>query len=158
MKNIILKFVLVVFLVVFIAGNAQSQETPKWITTFENQNATNTWLCFSKTIDLDKTPESAKTRIAVDSKYWLWINGEMVIFEGGVKRGPNPKDTYFDEIDLAGYLKKGKNTIAILLWYFGKEGFSYNPSGKAALFFDCNIDNTAMLYSCLLYTSDAADD
>ena len=147
MKNIILKFVLVVFLVVFIAGNAQSQETPKWITTFENQNATNTWLCFSKTIDLDKTPESAKTRIAVDSKYWLWINGEMVIFEGGVKRGHNPKDTYFDEIDLAGYLKKGKNTIAILLWYFGKEGFSYNPSGKAALFFDCNIDNTAMLYS-----------
>ena len=58
-----------------------------------------------------------------------------------------PRDTYFDEIDLAGYLKKGKNTIAILLWYFGKEGFSYNPSGKAALFFDCNIDNTAMLYS-----------
>ena len=44
----------------------------------------------------------------------------MVVFEGGLKRGPNPEDTYCDEVDLAPYLKKGKNQVAVLVWYFGK--------------------------------------
>ena len=45
-------------------------------------------------------------RIACDSKYWLWINGDLVVFEGQLKRGPTPSDTYFDEIDLSQKLKK----------------------------------------------------
>ena len=120
---------------------------PQWITAAENQSATNTWLCFRKKITLAKCPTTAPVRIAADSKYWLRINGEMVVFEGGVKRGPNPSDTYYDRIDIAPYLKAGENTIAVLVWYFGKEGFSYNPSGKAALFFDCMINDSVTLYS-----------
>src|SRR5690606_21757966 len=97
----------------------------------------NTWIAFRKKITLTEKPAHALTRIAADSKYWLWINGKMVVFEGGLKRGPTPEDTYFDEVDIGPYLKKGDNTIAIQLWYFGKEGFSHKSSGKAGLLVDC---------------------
>ncbi len=108
-----------------------------WITAFESQSVTNSWHAFRKTVSLETKPSTAVVKIAVDSKYWLWINGKIVVFEGGLKRGPNPKDTYYDEIDIAPFLEKGQNVIAILSWYFGKDGFSHNSSGKAGLIFDC---------------------
>jgi len=117
----------------------------QWITATQSQSATNTWISFRKEINLDAPPDSAITRIAVDSKYWLWINGEMVVFEGGLKRGPNPQDTYYDEIDIAPYLKKGRNTIAVLVWYFGKNGFSHNSSGQAGMVFEADIPGQPIL-------------
>lgn len=121
-------------LLFFLPGTLFAQA--KWITTGEQEaNKPNSWTAFRKDITLDKVPSTAITQIAADTKYWLWINGEMVVFEGGLKRGPNPNDTYYDEIDLSSYLKKGKNQIALLLWYFGKEGYSHKDSGKAGLIF-----------------------
>ena len=107
----------------------------KWIAP-SDANHPNTWMTFRKDIILPKRPEKAVAQIAVDSKYWLWINGQLAVFEGGVKRGPTPKDTYYDEVDLAPFLQKGKNQIAILVWYFGKEGFSHKSSGQAGLLFN----------------------
>ncbi|WP_170234746.1 alpha-L-rhamnosidase-related protein [Chryseobacterium hagamense] len=86
---------------------------------------------------MKKLPEKAWAKIAVDSKYWLWINGKMVIFEGGLKRGPDPRNTYYDTVDLSAYLTKGNNTIAVLAWYFGKQGFSHVDSGKFGFLFEC---------------------
>ncbi len=97
----------------------------------------NQWLAFRRDVTLDAAPSSAKARIAVDSKYWLWVNGRSVVFEGGLKKGPNPRDSYFDEVELAPYLQKGENRIALLLWYFGKDGFSHLGSGQPQLWFDC---------------------
>ena len=105
----------------------------------------NQWTCFRTAIDLEKAPTSAIARIAADSKYWLWINGELAVFEGQLKRGPTPSDTYFDRVDLTKFLHKGKNTIAILLWYFGKEGFSHKSSGQSGLVFDAQIDGNPVL-------------
>jgi hypothetical protein len=96
----------------------------------------NLWTCFRKEFTLAGKPKSAVARIAVDSKYWLWVNGVMVVREGALKRGPTPTDTFFDEVDLAPYLKQGANTVAILAWYFGKEGFSHKSSGKSGLLFE----------------------
>ena len=100
-------------------------------------DAPNKWIAFRKDFTLKNVPKSVPARIAVDSKYWLWINGEMVVFEGQLKRGPNPSDSYFDEVDLAPYLKRGENKLALLLWYFGKDGFSHKGSGEAQLWFSC---------------------
>lgn len=100
-------------------------------------DAPNKWIAFRKDFNLKSIPGSVPARIAVDSKYWLWINGEMVVFEGQLKRGPNPSDSYFDEVDLAPYLKRGENKLALLLWYFGKDGFSHKGSGEAQLWFSC---------------------
>ena len=97
----------------------------------------NQWIAFRKDIDIKKVPKKALARIACDSKYWLWINGKIVVFEGGLKRGPNRTDSYCDEVDISRSLRKGKNSIALLLWYFGKSGFSHVDSGQAQLIFDC---------------------
>ncbi len=117
----------------------------QWITAFENQSETNTWIAFRKEFDVQELPAVAPARIAVDSKYWLWINGEMVVFEGALKRGPTPLDTYYDEVDIAPFLKEGSNVVALLLWYFGKEGFSHKSSGSAAMVFDCQVPGFVLL-------------
>jgi alpha-L-rhamnosidase len=105
----------------------------------------NQWSCFRKIVHLDQAPRHAMARIAADSKYWLWINGECVVFEGQLKRGPTPNDTYFDRVDLTKYLQQGDNTIAVLLWYFGKHGFSHQSSGQAGLVFDAEVDGKPLL-------------
>jgi hypothetical protein len=48
-------------------------------------------LLSEKKSSLDQKPQNALVQIAADSKYWLWINGELAVFEGGVKRGPTPQ-------------------------------------------------------------------
>ena len=105
----------------------------------------NSWACYRKQITLDKTPQHAVARIACDSKYWLWVNGEGVVFEGQAKRGPTPNDTYYDTIDLAPYLKAGSNTVAALVWYWGKDGFSHNSSGQAGFLFDAQMDGKSLI-------------
>ncbi len=77
----------------------------RWITANDaERNSTNTWIEFRKDFNLAKKPKKAETIIAADSKYWLWVNGKLTVFEGSLKRGPNRTDTYYDNIDLAPYL------------------------------------------------------
>ncbi len=154
-----MKHLSIIILLILSALQMQAKEwKANWITSANCQSRTNSWLCFHKTVDLqslDNTPVYAD--IAVDSKYWLWINGEAVVFEGGLKRGPNPQDTYYDHVNISPYLKEGSNTIAILMWYFGKDGFSHNSSGKAALLFDCQTERFNILsdgtWKCHHYTA-----
>lgn len=96
----------------------------------------NTWTCYRKRFTLSGKPASAPARIAVDSKYWLWVNGKLAVYEGGLKRGPNPDDTYYDMVDLAPFLQAGSNTVAALVWYWGKDGFSHKSSGRPGFLFE----------------------
>jgi len=105
----------------------------------------NLWTCYRKGFSLSKVPKTAPARIAVDSKYWLWVNGRIAVREGGLKRGPNPQDTYFDLVDLAPYLKAGDNTIAVLAWYWGKDGFSHKSSGKPGFLFEMEAGDARVL-------------
>ncbi len=120
----------------------------------------NSWMAFRKAVELPSVPEKAIAKIAVDSRYWLWINGELVVFEGGFARGPQPAqpwkrvpeiwtkdaslkptDTWYDEVDLAPFLKKGSNTIAALAWYWGRETHkgAHIDSGKGGLLFHAEL-------------------
>ncbi|MCA1745779.1 MAG: glycoside hydrolase, partial [Bacteroidales bacterium] len=132
------KLILLLVLFFQINGlNAQNTWQANWITYPDSRNESNAWFCFRKDFKLEELPEEALAKIAIDSKYWLWINGEMVVFEGGLKRGPNPEDTYYDMVDLSAYLTKGSNNISVLGWYFGKDGFSHNNSGKFGFLLEC---------------------
>ena len=114
-----------------------SAQTTHWITAnHAERNAPNTWIEFRKAITLSAKPGTAPAHIAADSKYWLWVNDELVVFEGSLKRGPTPHDSYFDVIDLAPYLKIGDNDIRLLLWHFGKPGFSHVNSGQSGFILD----------------------
>ncbi len=108
----------------------------KWISKSQTQSQTNTWLAFRKNVSIESVPETLIARMAADTKYWLWINGRLVVFEGGLKRGFSPSSTYYDEVDIAPYLKAGENQIAVLLWHFGRNGFSHINSGVAAFLFE----------------------
>lgn len=136
----------VLVLAISVASPLRAQQSLKlsanWISAEDSfSNKPNTWIAFRKDISLTgKKPARAIAIIAADTKYWLWVNGELVVFEGGLKRGPNPQDTYCDRIDLSTYLKKGKNELAVLLWHFGKNGFSHVNSGKAGLLFQLDGD------------------
>ena len=105
-------------------------------------STTNLWLCYRKSFFLSNQPASAVASIAADSKYWLWVNGQMAVREGELKRGPTVSDTWYDQIDLAPMLQAGSNTIAVLHCFFGKQGFSHTNSGTAGFFFEMNADGT----------------
>ena len=109
-----------------------------WI--WRNGDNTKMWVAFRKSITLDSAPSEAIASIAVESKYWLWVNGQPVIREGGLKRGPTPADGYYDEVDLAPYLVQGDNLIAILVWYWGRSGYSHAAADRAGLLFEADID------------------
>ena len=121
-----------------------SQEA-KWLTINDFKHTPNQWFQLRKSINLSEVPENVNAKISADSKYWLWINGVLVVREGMLKRGPNPNDTYYDQLDLTGYLKEGNNTIAALVWYFGKEGFSHKDSKKFGFLFDGEAGSTAIV-------------
>ncbi len=128
-------------------GLLSARETWKarWIGKQEYRSETNTWLAFKKKVDVQTVPERMVARIAADSKYWLWINDSLAVFEGGLKRGPSPGDTYYDEVDIAPYLREGENCISVLVWYFGRNGFSHADSGVAGLLFEARSGSLEIL-------------
>ncbi len=108
-----------------------------WIWDKENLTKENVWMCFNKKVTLEKEPEELIANISADSKYWLYINGENVVVEGSVKRGPNENSCYYDSIDIAPYLKKGENSICALVWFWGDDkSYSYNTSGQGGFLFE----------------------
>ncbi len=121
---------------------------PPW-GDFKNSasDQTNLWTCYRRKLTLREKPATAMARIAVDSKYWLWINGKLAIYEGGLKRGPTPDDTYFDRVDLARFLQPGENTFAVLVWHWGKEGYSHKNSGKNGFIFELEAGSNELLES-----------
>lgn len=132
MKRVLCAFVLLATAIFVSKGN-----TPYWITANDSmRNEPNTWIEFYKDFRLRSVPKKVMALIAADTKYWLWINDSLAVFEGGLKRGPNPKDTYYDSVDIAPYLKPGNNDIRLLLWHFGKPGFSHVNSGRSGMIFD----------------------
>ena len=129
-----------------ISTEEKSDWKAKWIWDRDNLTEKNVWMCLSKKISLDKLPESLTAHISADSKYWLYINGEAVVFEGNVKRGPEKNAGYYDSIDIAPYLKEGENTISALVWYWDNEtSYSYNSSGQGGFLFEAIGEGVSIL-------------
>ncbi len=109
----------------------------KWIWDKENLTEKNVWMCFNKKVSLHKIPEELIADISADSKYWIYINGETVVFEGSVKRGPDKNSGYYDSIDIAPFLKEGENSICALVWFWDNEtSYSYSGSGQGGFLFE----------------------
>lgn len=98
------------------------------------------WQCFRKEFCL-VSGKGVSLKVAADTKYWLYVNGELVVREGGLKRGPNPTDSYCDVFDEVPNLKCGRNTVAVLVQYYGRNSFSHKPSAQPGVWFemDCAL-------------------
>lgn len=144
-KTCIVKRLFVLFVGFFISASCIAQQNwdkAQWIWQAED-GPTDSWVAFRKNFSLSTEPINAIASISVDSKYWMFVNNVLVIREGNLKRGPNRTDSWYEDVDLSKYLKKGENNISILVWYWGKRPDdyykSYNPSGKGGLVFSANL-------------------
>ena len=130
MKNLV-KFILL-SAIIFCSCSKEAQ-----IITTAEPIADGEWQCFRKEFIL-LSGKGASLKIAADTKYWLYVNGELVVREGGLKRGPNPTDSYYDIFESVPNLKFGRNTIAVLVQYYGRNSFSHRPSATPGLRFELN--------------------
>ncbi len=129
-----------------ISAEEKSDWKASWIWDKENLKEKNVWMCFIKNVTVEKVPEELIADISADSKYWLYINGEEVIFEGSIKRGPDKNSGYYDSKDIAPYLKEGENTICALVWYWDNEtSYSYSGSGQGGFIFEAADKNISIL-------------
>ncbi len=118
----------------------------KWIWDKEKLTEKNVWMCLSKKVSLDKVPKELVAHISADSKYWLYINGETVVFEGNVKRGPSKNSGYYDSVDIAPYLKRGENSICALAWYWDNEtSYSSCSSGQGGFIFEAIGEDVSII-------------
>jgi alpha-L-rhamnosidase len=78
---------------------------------------------FRKSIELGEIPSSFVIHVSADNRYKLFVNNNLVSL------GPARGDVYhwnFETVDLAVYLKPGKNTVAALVWNEGE----YRPEAQ----------------------------
>ena len=108
----------------------------QWIWGKDNQTADQK-LVIRKKFHMETLPKEAQAYIACDTKFWLWINGKMVLYEGGVFRESLPGCGYAEQVDIAGFLHKGENVIAALVWFYGNGGRNNTNSGEAGFIFSC---------------------
>lgn len=134
MKKILTIFILLIVTLCVALSIASAKREAQIVTTAE-AIADGDWLCFHKGFTM-LWPGDAELKIAADTKYWLWVNGELVIREGGLKRGPTPKDSYCDIVTDVNNLKFGKNEIVVLVQYYGRNSFSHRVSATPGLYFD----------------------
>ena len=87
------------------------------------------WCCLRRSFTVAAVPGRALARVTADSRYVLWVNGREAA------RGPvrsNPRRLHFDEIDLAPFLRPGRNAIAALVRYFGSANPIWMPAPPCA--------------------------
>lgn len=96
----------------------QGRQSAPWI-SYPTANVTEYGVYhFRKTFDLEKVPEKLVIHVSADNRYNLFVNCERVCY------GPAKGDlkTYkYDVIDIAKYLKPGKNVLASLVYNGGDD-------------------------------------
>lgn len=90
----------------------------------------NCYAQFRKGFELASVPRKAPLFITADQSYRLYINGRYVC--RGAARGMQLHWPY-DEVDVAGYLRKGENVVAIRAFNPGRSCFQYVSQGMAGL-------------------------
>lgn len=137
---------LLVFLALSLSASAsRSQETREarasrlgrpwtgvWIWPSGEKAPRNSYTYFRKRLELDEGPRGVRVHLTADSRYQLWVNGSFV------GRGPVRSDRrhlYYDTWDLAPYVRRGKNVVAVLVHHYGESTFQY-MQGRGGLLAD----------------------
>lgn len=81
--------------------------------------------------------------LSADSDYVAYINGRLVAF-GQYRCYPDTR--VYDEIEIAEFLKTGKNTLCICVWYYGHDSMNY-IKGRAGLLYEVNAGSETVAWS-----------
>lgn len=96
----------------------------------------NEYVYLRKTFRLPRSPAAAPVRISADNRYVLYVNGQIIC------RGParcDPRFQSYDEIDLAPWLRRGKNVIAALAHHYGESTFQSLERGGWGFLLDGEV-------------------
>ena len=104
---------------------------------------------------LTEIPSEAVVAIGCETKYWLFVNGELAVFDGGLFRESTPGRGYYDSVDIAPYLRVGKNCVTLHVWYFGNGGRNNRTCEKAGLILSCEALGLYSSADTLCYLDDA---
>ncbi|MHA6483241.1 alpha-L-rhamnosidase-related protein [Paenibacillus sp. strain BS8-2] len=100
----------------------------QWIWNDAESSPRNEWWCFRRSFSLqaeelkDCKGEGAMLRLTADSRYVLYLNGQIA-GRGPVRSWNN--ELRYDTYDVSPYLKEGLNTIAVLVMHYGVSTFYY---------------------------------
>ncbi len=115
MNQLIKSFLL--WAILLLGVGAFAQNAP-WISYPSANNTIYGVYHFRKTFDLNEAPEKLIIHVSADNRYNLFVNGQRVCY------GPAKGDlqTYkYDVIDIAPFLKPGKNQLAALVYNGGAD-------------------------------------
>ena len=104
----------------------------------------NSYAQFREKFEIEDVPEKAPLYITADQCYRLYVNGEFVA--SGPARGFQ-KSWPYDEIDVAKYLKKGVNIIAVRAYNAGRSTFGYLTAGNAGVLYALDLGNGKIVAS-----------
>lgn len=93
---------------------------------------------FRKNFELANVPAEFIIHISADNRYRIFVNGTAVCF--GPARG-DLGHWFYESIDIAKFLKVGKNTLAAVVWNFGEDKPWAQFSLKTALIIQGNTAN-----------------
>ncbi len=96
----------------------------------------NSWMQARREFTLKSVPTSAPIEVTADTQYRLYVNGIHLL------RGPArgfQKSWPYDEIDIAPYLRKGRNVLAVLVHQNGISTFQYIHQGHAGLLLEGSV-------------------
>jgi len=103
---------------------------PAWIWLEHPFEMRECYARFRRTFDLAAIPSGAKLRITADSRYRLYVNGR---FAGYGPARSYPHRMVVDEIEVSGFLQKGANILAVMVYQPGYSHFGYVHRAAAGL-------------------------
>lgn len=82
-----------------------------------------------------------RLEISASSDYTIFLNGEFIDSD----QYPDfPHYKVYDDLDITKHCRKGKNRLAVIVWYYGKQSFHTYYPDKAALRYEVKIDDVVV--------------
>ncbi len=116
--------------------------------------------CLRRSVDLPAVPGRAPARVTADSRYVVFVNGHEIA------RGPvraNGRRLHYDLLDLAPHLRPGRNVIAAVVRFFGRENPWWAPVpagyelGGGGFLFEADLGESGWIATDATWRAQRAD-